>query len=321
MTSSVIGALRVVLGIDTAAFTKGLSLAQARLAKVGKQMQATGRAMTGSLTLPITGVGAAVLKTSGDFEASMNRVRAALGTTETEFARLKESAADMGRTTQFSASEAAGAIEILAKNGLSAAQILDGALAASLTLAAAGSTDLSTAGDIATDVMLAFGKEAGELHSVVDGVAGVLLKSKFGIDDYRLALGQAGGVAGGLGVELEDFNVALAATSELFSGGSDAGTSFKTFLTRLTPASAPAAAAMEELNLQFFDAQGNMKSLADVAEELRTGLDGLSETAKAKALLDIFGRDALRTAIGLAAEGADGINNLSEAIKSVSLRV
>lgn len=318
MGSVIIGSLRAVLGLDYAKFTEGLTKVQAQLKRAGQQMQQTGQTLTRRMTLPLVGFGGLSLKVAGDFEASMNRVQAALGASESEFAALRQAAADMGRTTQFTASEAADAIEILAKNGLSAAQILDGALAASLTLAAAGSTDLATAGDIATDVMLAFGKEAKDLGAVVDGVTGVLLSSKFGIDDYRLALGQAGGVAGGLGVELEDFNVALAATAELFSGGSDAGTSFKTFLTRLTPASDAAAAAIEKLGLEFFDAQGNMKSIADISEELKTGLEGLSDAAKTEALTDIFGRDAMRTAIGLANEGADGINRLAEAINNVS---
>ena len=318
MAKSVIGALRVMLTAETAQFKAAMSDAQSQMRRMGARMQRIGRNLSASITVPIVGLGAGVLKVAGDFEASMNRVQAVLNASESEFKALREEARRMGRETQFSASEAADGIEILAKNGLSAAQILGGALQSSMTLAAAQGANLAVAGDIATDVMLAFGKEAKDLGKVVDGVAGTLSSSKFNIDDYRLALGQAGGVAGGIGVELDDFNAVLAATAERFSGGSDAATSFKTFLVSLSGSSGPAAKEIERLGLEFFDARGNIKSMADVAEELKRALSGLSEEARINSLQAIFGRDAMRTAIALMAQGADGINRFKAEIGDVS---
>ncbi|WP_300009675.1 phage tail tape measure protein [uncultured Roseobacter sp.] len=318
MFKSVIGALRVNLGLDSARFKKGLTDSQAALRKAGRSMKQTGRNLSAAVSVPIVGLAALTVKTAGDFEASMNRVKAASGATGGELADLRAAAREMGATTQFSASESADAVEVLAKNGLNASQILGGALAASLTLAAASGSDLATAGDIATDVMLQFKKEAGELGGVVDGISGTLVNSKFDIDDYRLALAQAGGVAGGLGVEFDDFNAVIAATSSRFASGSDAGTAFKTFLQRLVPQSDGAKDAMEELGLTFFDAEGNMNSMSEIAETLRNGLSGLSEEARSEALTKIFGTDALRTAIGLMDAGAAGIDNISAAIDRVS---
>jgi TP901 family phage tail tape measure protein len=205
-------------------------------------------------------------------------------------------------------------MEVLIKNGLDMAQVLGGATDASLALAGATGSELASAADVATDVLQSFSKQVGDLKPAVDQITGTLLASKFGFDDYRLALGQAGGVAGGLGVEFEDFNAVLAATSNLFSSGSDAGTSFKTFLTRLTPTSKQAAAAIEEYGLEFFDAAGNMRSMGEVAEELRTKLGQLSEERLNDVLKTIFGVDALRTAIGLMRQGADGVERLRSAI-------
>lgn len=309
--SSEIGALRVVLGVDTAQFTKGL-------AKAGAQMRAVGRNLSLGVSAPLAGFAGLAVKVGGDFEASMNRVGAATGAGVDDLAALRESARDLGSTTQFSATEAANAIEVLAKNGLGASEILGGALSSSLLLAASSGADLASSGDIATDVMLQFKKGAGDLEGVVDGITGTLLASKFGIDDYRLALGQAGGVAGGLGVEFEDFNAALAATSSRFASGSDAGTSFKTFIQRLVPQTKQAAAIMEDLNLSFFNAEGEMNSVAEIAETLKTSLGGLSEEAKNEALKTLFGTDALRTAIGLMDAGAEGIDRISASIDEAS---
>ena len=125
---SIVGALRVDLGLDSAQFSKGLKDAQASLRAAGKRMSQVGQQMSVALTAPLAGMGALTLRTAGDFEASMNRVGAALGATEDEFATLRGLAREMGGTTRFSATEAADAIEVLAKNGLDASNILGGAL-------------------------------------------------------------------------------------------------------------------------------------------------------------------------------------------------
>lgn len=319
MASAVIGALRVVLGIDTALFDKGLADAQKTLRGVGQSMQSIGKSMSLGLTAPIAAFGALTLRTAGDFEASMNRVGAATGAAGAELQALENLARDLGSSTSKSASESAGMLEMLAKNGLDAEQILDGAAEAAIKLSEATGGDLSRSADVATNVMAQFGLKAKDLATVVDQITGVTLASQFGFDDYSLALGQAGGVAGALGVTLTDFNAVMASTSDVFNSGSDAGTSFKTFLTRLVPASKPAAAAIEELGLEFFDANGNMKSMAAIAQELQNGLAGLSDEARTQALQDIFGQDAMRTAVALAKQGAAGIDAATEKISQAGI--
>jgi hypothetical protein len=58
--SAVIGSLRVNLGIDTAAFTKGLSGVQGSLDRVGKTLQQWGGKMSTYVTAPLAGAGVAV---------------------------------------------------------------------------------------------------------------------------------------------------------------------------------------------------------------------------------------------------------------------
>lgn len=314
MASAVIGSLRVILGIDTALFDKGLGDAMKSLKGIGKSMQSAGKTMSAALTAPILGFGALTLKTAGDFEASMNRVDAATGATAEEFKALEGLARDLGRSTSKSASESADMLEMLAKNGLNAGQILDGAAVAAIRLSEATGGDLSRSADVATNVMAQFGLEAKDLANVVDQITAVTLDSQFGFDDYALALGQAGGVAGALGVELTEFNAVIASTSDVFNSGSDAGTSFKTFLTRLVPASKDAAAAIDELGLKFFEADGSMKSMSAIAEELRTKMSGLSDEQLNTALKDIFGIDAMRTAVALMGQGAEGIDAATASI-------
>ncbi|TCM56153.1 TP901 family phage tail tape measure protein [Rhizobium sp. PP-F2F-G48] len=315
MASAVIGALRVNLGIDTAEFWDGLDKAQRALGKVGNSLKSAGRDMSTYVSAPLAAMGALTLKTAGDFEASMNRVQAATNASTSEFDAMQKMALDLGANTSKSASESADMMEMLAKNGLTATQILDGAAAASIKLSEATGGDLSTSADVATNVMAQFKIEAKDLGRVVDGITNVTLASQFGFSDYKDAIAQAGGVAGALGVTFEDFNAAIAGTSSVFNSGSDAGTSFKTFLTTLSPKSKAAAHAMKELGLEFFNADGSMKSMAAVAEELKTSLSGLSDEAKTDAVTTIFGSDAMRTALALADQGAAGIDKLAIAIE------
>jgi len=288
-------------------------------AGLGSAFRGFGTTMSAAVTAPVVAFGALTLKAAADFEEGMNAVDAAAGGLDlSEFKALRDLAIDLGAKTQYSASEAASAIEMLIKNGLDARDVLDGAADAAVRLAGATGGQLAPAADVVTDVMQQFGKAATELGSVADQVAGTLVASKLGFDDYRLAIGQAGGVAGKVGVEFEDFNAAIAATSASFASGSDAGTSFKTFLQRLVPASDPAAAAIERLGLEFFDAEGNMKSMAEIAEELQVAIAGLSDEQKIGDLSDIFGQDAIRTAIALGEQGAAGIKKYREAIAGVS---
>jgi TP901 family phage tail tape measure protein len=320
--NSVIGALRVVLGIDTAAFDRGLNDAQRELAAVAKRMNAIGKGMSDlgrdmslSLTAPFAAFAGTSLKVAGDFEAAMVAVRISTQASAAEMEKLTAVARKIGKDTVFSATEAAGAIDNLAKAGLSAEQILGGAAKATADLAAASGAELEPAANAVSDAMAQFKLSTKELPRVVDGITGAVNESKLSFEDFVAGAGAAGGVAGSLGVSFEDFNAVLAATSPLFASGSDAGTSFKTFLTTLVPKSDEAAAAMRKYGLAFFEADGSMKSMAQIAEILRQKLGGLSEAARTDVLTTIFGTDAMRTAIGLMDQGAAGLDKVAAKIR------
>lgn len=320
---AVIGALRAVLGMDTVGFEKGIGKAQKQISafnrdfqKMAKSMEKVGSKISVGISAPAAAAKAVTLKAAADFEEGMNRVEAATGASADEMARLEAMARKAGKA--FTATEAAQAMENLAKNGLTTTQILGGAYDATVKLAAATGAQLAPAADVVTDVMQQFGKRADELNGVVDNITGTLIASKFGFDDYRLAIGQAGGVAGKIGVKFEDFNAALAVTSSSFASGSDAGTSFKTFLARLVPQSDEARKAMELLKLSFFDEKGGMVDMEEAANRLHKALAGLSQQSKLEGVQKIFGTDAMRTALAMADAGADGIKRMREEIAKAS---
>ena len=283
-----------------------------------KGLEDFGQNLTLSLSAPLGLFGASALKAAGNFEASMNSIQAIMRPTVEEMKVLESQAKKLGATTQFSASESADAILMLGKNGLKYSQIVGGALDATLSLSAATGTDLANAANIATDAMLQFNLEAKDLNKVSDLLSGATVASKFGIQDMAAALASAGGVAGAAKLPFEDFTTSVSAISSLFSSGQDAGTSFKTFLTRLANPTKEATEVMKKLNLEFFDNEGKMKSMANISEQLKKASESLTDQERQKAFAIMFGDDAVRAAIGLASQGADGYNKLAASIKEVS---
>lgn len=311
---SVIGNLRVNLGIDTAQFQAGLKNAERQLARVGKQMQSIGRSLSASITAPLALAGGATVDAAADFEQGMADMAAILRPTQEEFKRLRDLAIELAQTTKFTAREASDGMEMLARNGIDAANILGGAAKATLNLASATNASLPSAADAMTDVMINFRKSGVELDDIVNNIAGTLVNSKMGWEDYVGALGQAAGAAGPLGMSFADMNAMLAATAPSFKSGVEAGTSFKGFLLRLAPSGKQAKEIMAALNLEFFTAQGFMKSAAEIAEELRTKVGHLTKEAQAETMGALFGQRTVRTALRLIEEGADGIERIKAKI-------
>lgn len=270
-------------------------------------------------------LGDSIMK-AADLEAQMSGVGAVLGVNKDELQELKDLVVDLGidPTLKVSATEAAGAIEMLAQNGLSMEQIMDGAARATIFLSNATGGDFVLSAALMTDAASIFNIEGEHMMDVVDGVAGVANASKFGIEDYALALANGGAVAASSGVEFADFNTVIAGIAPQFSSGQTAGTAFKNLLLRLTPASAPAAEAMEELGLitedgsnAFYDAEGNLRSMSEVTGILENALSGLSEEQRTSYLRTIFGNDAMGAAIGLAELGQEEFDALAASMAEV----
>lgn len=205
------------------------------------------------------------VKGAMNLESQMGAIAAVMGETKDAVGPLKELILGLGLdpNLKVNAQEAADAIEKLAANGLEMTQIMDGAAKATVLLANSTAADFDTAAAIATDTMALFNIKAEDMMTAVNGITGVTVSSKFAINDYRLALSQAGGVASATGVSFEDFNTTIAGIANYFASGSDAGTSFKTMLLRLVPTTSAAAEAMGDIGLTTVNAQAALQYLSD----------------------------------------------------------
>ncbi|CCH77740.1 putative phage protein [Nostocoides japonicum T1-X7] len=262
------------------------------------------------------GIGLGV-KSFASFDKAMSGVRAALPDAGNKMDDLRKLAIKLGADTQYSAAEAADGITALAKAGVSASDILNGGLKGALDLAASGQMQVADAAEVAASAMTQFGLSGTQVPHIADLLAAAAGKAQGDVSDMAQALNQTGLIAHQTGLSIEETTGGLAAFASAGLIGSDAGTSFKTMLQRLTPTSQQAKKEMEELGVSAYDSQGNFIGLANFAGNLRDAMKDLTPEARASAMAIIFGSDSVRAANVLYNQGAAGIqkwiNNVNEA--------
>jgi TP901 family phage tail tape measure protein len=234
-------------------FFQVLKLKVQNVQNLGKRMAAVG-------TAGAIGFGTAV-KVAADFEQQMSGVTAVVNGTEDEMEALRQKALDLGRDTVYSASEAAAAIEELAKAGVPVEDILNGAAEGAVALAAAGGVGLEQAATIASNAMNQFGIEADKVVDVADVLAGVANVSAADVSSLGESLSQAGAVANLAGLSFRDTAIALGEMADAGINGSDAGTSLKTMLNNLIPVTDKQIKKFEELGLITFSNKKAMETL------------------------------------------------------------
>lgn len=284
-----------------------------RIYSAGQQVADAGDAMTAGVTVPLVAIGAASAKTAIDFESSMSRVSGALNDPSANMQDLRQLALDMGSQTIFSASEAGAAMEELAKGGLTAADIKGGALKTTMDLAAAGSLQLADAANVTVQAMGAFGLSADQTGEAANALAGAAAASSADVSDLTQGLSQVSAQAHSAGWSIQDTAAVLGAFADAGIKGSDAGTSLKTMLQRLSAPTDAAASQMEALGINTRDSNGNMLDAASIAGELQAKLGGLDSATRDAAIQTIFGADASRAALVMMNQGTEGIQRYTAA--------
>lgn len=265
------------------------------------------------------------VRKSMDFESQLSSIKAVANLSSAEMQKMRALALKVGADTKYSALEAAQGIEELLKAGIAPAAIQAGGLEAALNLATAGELELAEAAEIMSDSLHGFKKDNLTAAKVANILAGAANASSSDVRELKYALASVGPVADGIGVSFKEVNATLAAFSNNMLKGSDAGTSLKTFLQNVQPKTDKAAALFRKYGLILddgtnilFDANGQLKDMADVAEILHQKFGKLSDKERTAAFFEMFGSDAIRAANILAKEGAEGIKKMYDEMSKVT---
>lgn len=290
--------LKVRVGLELDKFNKGMREVNNSLQKIAPKMKQVGQTMTRNVTMPIGLAGVAMLKTAGDFEQGMNKVRAITQASEQDFKALEDQAKQLGKTTRFSAREASEGMSFLAMAGFETNEIMS-AMPNVLTLASSANLDLGRSADIVSNVMQGFGQDAEELTSSVDVLTKAFVSSNTDLGQLGQAMKYVGPVAKGFGISFEEATASVGFLSDAGIQASMAGTSLRRIMTTLSTES-------DKLGISVFDSSGKMKPLADIIEQLE------KKGITASQAMEIFGQrggpalqvllergsDALRTFTG-----------------------
>jgi len=258
--------------VNMSQFNSSVSSTSGGLSSLGAIAGGAALAGIAALTAAVTGLVVGMVDAVGvaaEFEQGMANLAAVSGKGIEDIGELRDLALDLSVNPELtvSATGAAEALSLLAKNGVSAEDMLAGVGEATIALANATGTDFSKAADIATDAMNIWGVEAENFTQVADNLTGVVVNSKFDMQDMSLAMSQGGAVAESAGVSFDEFNAIMASTASRFSGGSQAGTAFKVFLSRMQAPTDAAKDAMDALGISLFDTEGNARDILDVWED------------------------------------------------------
>ena len=280
--------------------------------KFGKKTEQIGKKMM-PVTAGVTAIGTASVVTANNFEDAMSQAAGALDNPMEQMGELRDLAIQMGQETIFSATEAGNAITELAKGGLSEGQIQAGALQTAMDLAAASGMSLGDAANVVVQTMGAFGIEANNSAEAANALAGAAAASSTDVQPLTEALAQCSAGAKNAGWSVQETTAVLGKFADAGITGSDAGTSLKTMLQRLSAPTDKAATMIENLGIQTRDSNGNMLGASEMAEELQNKLGGLDAATRDAALQTIFGSDAMRAAIILTSSGAEGLEKYEKA--------
>lgn len=260
--------------------------------KAGKNITAVGSSLTTTLTLPIVGLAGAAVKTAADFEASMSNVAAITGATGEDFQTLTNLAQDLGKTTAWSASEVAQAMQYTGMAGWTAQENVAG-LAGVLNLASATGTELAGVSDILTDAISAFGDTAGDASRYADVMTAACTSANVSVDTLGESYKYVGSLCGTMGYEFDQVTTALAAMGNQGIKGSQAGTTLKNAISNMAAPTKEMKTAMDKLGISMTNSDGSMKSFEEVIANLQQGFGGLSEAEQAAYAKQIFGKNAM----------------------------
>ena len=258
-----------------------------------------------TLTAGATAFGIASINTGRKFERAMSQVGATMGLTVDEirsgtgaFAELSKAAREAGANTEWSASEAAEALNYMALAGYDAQKSIK-TLPTVLNLASAGALDLANASDMITDAMSALNLETDRVGDFADVLVKTSQKSNTSVGQLGEAILNVGGTARILKGGVIELSSALGVLANNGIKGAEGGTALRNIINQLTAPTSMASKEMERLGVSVFDASGNMRSLQDIFYDFNNVLGGLTAQEKQEALSKIFNVRDLKSANAL----------------------
>ena len=268
-----------------------------------------------------------VVKPAADFELAMAQVGAITNEAAGSegFKKLTEQVRELGRTTQYTSSEAAEAMRFLGMAGFKTNEILS-ATPAILNLAIAGNMDLGRAADIASNILTGFNMSATRTAEVADVLAQAARNTNVDVEMLGQTMKFVAPAAAAVGGTLQETAALAGVLGNAGIQSTMAGTMLRSAYLRLAaPAKAGAKAlgnlreemqiSAEEmpdvakeallaqkrlsgLGVKIFN-KGKMRSMVDILKDMHEATKNLADDEKLSAIKDIFGTRSTAGALAI----------------------
>ena len=290
-------------GASTPAAKKaGTETGSAMLTSMGKTLSSAGTKLTAAVTVPLAGVGVAAFNASSDFETAFAQLTTIADTSSVSVDSLKSGVMDLSSELGISSSE----ISLAAYSAISAGQDTADALGfvtSAAKLARGGFTDVSTATDVLTTALNAYGLEADQVSHVSDVLIETQNEGKTTVDELAASMGRVIPTAANVNVGLEDLASQYVALTKNGIGTAEATTYINSMLNELGKSGSTAFDMFSEaagMTFPEYIAAGHstteaMAVLADACEDAGLTVSdafGSAEAGKAANVLVQHAEDA-----------------------------
>ena len=310
------------LSFDDSEFKSGVKSSESGITGLGKTI--AGVVSAGA----ILKLGKDAITTGMNFDSSMSQVAATMGLTQEEinstdgvFQKLRKTALEMGSTTKFSATEASQGLNYLAMSGMDADTMMK-ALPITLQMAGASGIDLATTCDKLTNIMSALGLASEDSATYMNNMGAVtdvfaLTSTKANTDVMGLyeSISQVGATARIMQDPLTELSVATGILADNDIQASEAGTILRNLLLSLTAPTDTARKAMDELGFSAFDANGELRPMQDILQELNSKFSEMTTEEKMNIMNKIFNKTDLKGINALLDDSGDKWDKLQIAIE------
>lgn len=287
-----ISKLIIELGLDDHGLSDGLGRAANKLGGFKGSIMSAGQSMTKAFTLPVAGGLTTSLLLAANFEKQMSAVQAVIGDegTPRTMERLQKLALETSTNSIFSATEIALAYTELAKAGLSAQNIMDGAGEAATFLAHATGGDLAKSAEIVAIAMTQFGLEGTDATRVADVLTMGANASVATVESLGQSLSYTGGAARNMSLSLEDTVAMLMMMADAGLKGSRTGTNLQQALVAIAKPPPQARGEWERLGIEIEDVNGNFVGMEKLLPQLYDAIKDMGNLERTSTLDKLFGK-------------------------------
>ena len=306
--------LKVVVGGDIRGLNRVLGEASKKVGAFSNRIK--------KASFGIAGILAPSIFLGAGFEKQMKFTAALISDGTARYDDMMKTVRNLGKTTEWSAKQAAEGMQFLGMAGFTAQQSID-ALPGVLELATAGMMDLGQAADIATNILTQMGLEVKELARINDVLTKVQSTSNTTIEQAAQAFIYGGTMAKQMGMSVEELAGFIGLLAKVGIRGSLAGTTLRQSMMKLLAPSREAKQIMLEVGLTVRDNEGKLRNFTELIKEMAdSGMDAEVATkllgARAGQLAVLFRLsgvqiqdyiDLLKDSEGAARSLADSIRN------------